>query len=313
MAEKQEARFKVKRKIKRKMIKALTPPNEEDNRRVEEEKSEEELGELKKLRRLEAQFDACVWSTIESLMRTPEQLEELKELRQTEAVFDAWIWSTIESMIKTPEHSHPTTPTPDDDEAAAAWLETEKAHPSSKETKDTATTPKKTPDKTEAPIKKNAGKKGKHRSKVKVLKAKGKEIQRQVLLPETKPPEHGTSSETDTADEKSDLDDGVGGIVDVEAAEVPMALAGTTTTNNRERSISSSLTLPSSTAESVQSSIGDEQRPPVYLEHNYCLPWTPKNGESQPSYRQMMPLIGSSTPTSEQASWRPNGNLNSLI
>ena len=293
------------------MIKALTPPNEEDNRGVEEEndttkrtkttwspddsdeapadpssasdpsaeeKSEEELEELKKLRRLEAQFDACVWSTIESLMRTPEQLEELKELRQTEAVFDAWVWSTIESMMRTPEYSHSTTPTPDDDEAAAAWMETEKAHPSSKEIKDTTTTPKKTPDKIKAPIKKNASKKSKDRSKAKTSEAKGKGIQKQVLFSETKSPEHRTSSETDTADEKSDLDDSVGEIVDTGAAEVPMSLAGATTTSNRERSISSSLASPSSSAKSAQLSIGDKQRSPVYLDHNYCLPWTPKNG-----------------------------------
>ena len=322
--EEQETRFKVKttpisstlpqvEKIKRKMIKAPRPLNEEDNRGVEEEndttkrtkttwssdgsneapavppspasnpsaeeKSENELEELKRLRRLEAQFDACVWSTIESMMRTPEQLEELKELRQTEAVFDAWVWPTVESMIRTPEHSRLTTPTPeDDDEAAADWMETEKAHPSSKETKDTATTPKKTPVKTEAPIKKDASKKSKDRRKAKVSETKEKEIRKQVLLPETKLPEHGTSSETDTADEKSDLDDGEGGIVDAEAAEIPMAPAGATTTNNREKSTSSSSASPSSSFKPVQSSIEDEQRSPVYLEHSYCLPWTPKDG-----------------------------------
>lgn len=82
-------------------------------------------------------------------------------------------------------------------------------------------------------------------------------------------------AQTDTADEKSDLDDGMG--ESAEAAEALMALAGAAV-NGRARSTSSSSTTSSSSSSSAATgSTGEEMRSPVLMEHSYCLPWAPKD------------------------------------
>ncbi|MPC10206.1 hypothetical protein E2C01_002836 [Portunus trituberculatus] len=110
----------------------------------------------------------------------------------------------------------------------------------------------------------------------KTQKAKERRKEEQpVVLP---PAIQDHDSETDTADEKSDLEDGLG--ESAEAAEALMALAGADV-NGRVRSSSSSSSSTSTTSSSSQRTVGstgEEERSPVLMEHSYCLPWAPKDG-----------------------------------
>ncbi|XP_042232871.1 histone-lysine N-methyltransferase SETD1-like isoform X2 [Homarus americanus] len=225
-----------------------------------------------------------------------EELEELKELRRLEAEFDAHVRSAVESVMRTPEHDRPTTPLPDllPDQLEDTWMDESPApapppappkvsEPTPTPTKKPPPPPKskKLPKKAEpvAATPKKPTKPPAAEKKIKTLKPKErrKEVEPVKKVPEIPLHVHDSGSETDTADEKSDLDDGLG--ESAEAAEALMALAGADV-NGRVRSTSSSSSSTSSSSASsrISGSTGEEQRSPVLMEHSYCLPWAPKDG-----------------------------------
>ncbi|XP_064082523.1 histone-lysine N-methyltransferase SETD1-like isoform X2 [Macrobrachium nipponense] len=221
--------------------------------------------------------------------------EELKELRRMEAEFDAHIKSTLASAMRTPERDRSPTPIPElPEEMAEAWMDDTPvpAAPSAPKTKESTPPKKKSPTPTKS--KKTPKKKDTPPTKTPVKppivtptptpkkeKAqKPKEPRKDVVkatMEKLQPPvvSHSIDSETDTADEKSDLEDGLG--ESTEAAEALMALAGADV-NGRARSTSSSSTTSSSSSSSASGSTGEEIRSPVLMEHSYCLPWAPKDG-----------------------------------
>ncbi|KAK8750179.1 hypothetical protein OTU49_015285, partial [Cherax quadricarinatus] len=153
------------------------------------------------------------------------------------AEFDAHVRSTVESVMRTPEHDRPPTPLPDilPNQMEDTWMNESPPTPVLKLQEPVVSPKKKSPTKSKqipkkadspasTPLKKPTKSPiaAEKKAKTKKPKERRKEVEKVKKPPDTV--SHDSGSETDTADEKSDLDDGMG--ESAEAAEALMALAG---------------------------------------------------------------------------------------
>ncbi|XP_076065509.1 histone-lysine N-methyltransferase SETD1-like isoform X2 [Oratosquilla oratoria] len=198
-----------------------------------------------------------------------EENEDNVDYRSLEEEFEKFLKDVIDTVMKTPERNRPPTPLPNDSvDSNDLWMD---AGTTPTKTKVSATTPLITPKKTtksptsKAPKKPRAKPTPKKPGKAKVDKV-SETVTKQVR-PSQKPDEPSQpGSETDTADEKSDLEDGSG--ESTAAAEALIQLAGVAVNGTKSSSSSCS---------------EDDQRSPVLMEHSYCLPWTPKESSQSSS------------------------------
>ncbi|XP_068207015.1 histone-lysine N-methyltransferase SETD1 [Palaemon carinicauda] len=232
----------------------------------EDEEEEEIPEELKELRRMEAEFEADIKSMLASAMRTPERDRSPTPIPELpEEIAESWMDDTpIPAAPSEPKIKESTPP------KKKSPMPTKSKKTPKKKDSPPSKTPSKSPNVTRTPIAKKEKVLKPKEPRKEAVKANLEKLQTNIRL-------HGTDSETDTADEKSDLEDGLG--ESTEAAEALMALAGADV-NGRARSTSSSSTTSSSSSSSASGSTGEENRSPVLMEHSYCLPWAPKDGQA---------------------------------